>query len=53
MRDVPKPTGRYRIRKGWFGKCILQREYKEGEMFVEWDDVSFNNACPVLLIEVR
>ena len=52
-RSMPKPTGRFRIRRGWFGKAILQRGYLEDDTFASWDDVSFDNACPVLLIELN
>ena len=53
MRSMPKPTGRFRVRRGLFGKAILQREYAEDEMFMSWEDVSFDSACPVLLHELR
>ena len=52
MRSVPKPTGRFRVRRWLFGKAILQREYCEDGMFMAWDDVDFDSACPVLLREI-
>jgi len=47
-------TGRYRVRKGWFGKCILQAEY-DAPMFlcgkvdssvrdIYWKDVPYTKA---------
>lgn len=51
LRSPPKYTGRYRVRRGWFGKAILQRQYIEDDMFTGWDDVHFDHACPALLVE--
>lgn len=52
-------TGFYRIRKGWFGKCILQELYDEPSFIgghVDstirrkiWEDVKYKSA-PILTI---
>lgn len=54
-------TGRYRVRKGWFGKCILQAEYNTpsysgGQVDVHirdifWRDIKFKYAPPQLFRE--
>lgn len=41
-------TGRYRVRKGWFGKSILQEYMTYGEDYAKWTDVGFNYAPPEL-----
>ena len=46
-----KRSGRYRIRKGWFGKCVLQEwcEWQGGSCELPdtcngWVDVDFHHA---------
>lgn len=49
-------TGKYRVRRTWFGKCILQ-EYIDSPSLIggivdssiricRWEDVLYNNAAP-------
>ena len=46
-------TGRYRIRKGWFGKSILEREILfipiDGEKYPLWRDCPYSEAPSCLL----
>lgn len=54
-------TGRYRVRKGWFGKAILQAEYNTPSYTgaqvcahmrdIFWEDVEFRHA-PTKLEEI-
>ena len=47
-------TGNYRVRKGWFGKSILQAQYDSpsysgGQVdssvrYIYWDDIKFKHA---------
>lgn len=37
-------TGRYRVRKGWFGKAILQAEYESSSKVFKWADIHYNYA---------
>lgn len=51
-------TGIYRVRKGWFGKCILQAQFDRpaflggqvdaSQRVIYWADVDWNSA-PVWL----
>lgn len=51
-------TGKYRVRKGWFGKCILQAEYNTPSFIcgrvdssirqIVWEDVNYKKAPEAL-----
>ena len=51
-------VGKYRVRRGWFGKCILQKCYDTPMLLggqvdasirdIHWDDVDWKHAPPLL-----
>jgi hypothetical protein len=49
-------TGRYRVRRGWFGRSVLQEYLKHPETVdtyesYEWVDVRFRRAPPALVVD--
>lgn len=51
-------TGRYRVRRGWFGAAILQAEYNTPSFTagrvdsslreIYWSDIEYKHAPPIL-----